>query len=177
MKYRKEPVRDYPEYQVDTEGNVYNKNGSLKAYSINPRGYASYTFCINGKCKTISGHTIVAKQFLPLDSYEGLQVNHKDGNKTNNNVDNLEWVTPHENAVHRHEVLGKNYGATHNLSKPIYSIDKKGCRTDYPGLRAACRTLVETELGKRTLEACRTGIWKALNGILKTYLGRKWFYQ
>ena len=45
-------------------------------------------------------HRLVALQFIPVESPELLVINHKDGNKLNNNVDNLEWVTSRENTLH-----------------------------------------------------------------------------
>jgi hypothetical protein len=45
-------------------------------------------------------HRLVAYMFLEEKNIGGKQINHKDENKENNNVENLEWVTPHENCVH-----------------------------------------------------------------------------
>ncbi|MGH1111214.1 NUMOD4 motif-containing HNH endonuclease [Bacillus paranthracis] len=63
-------------------------------------GYPTVTLTgEDGKRKTIAVHRLVASTFL--ESIEGKQVvNHKDGNKTNNHVENLEWVTHSENTLH-----------------------------------------------------------------------------
>ena len=45
-------------------------------------------------------HRLVAYMFLEEKNISGKQINHKDENKENNNVENLEWVTPHENCVY-----------------------------------------------------------------------------
>lgn len=50
--------------------------------------------------KVCSVHRLVMKAFCPCDGMDDLQINHKDGNKTNNNLDNLEWVTALENIRH-----------------------------------------------------------------------------
>ncbi|QQG33884.1 HNH endonuclease [Aeromonas phage ZPAH1] len=50
-------------------------------------------------------HRMVAMLFIPLNGcFDDYQVNHKDGNKTNNNVSNLEWVTNQENALHAYKI-------------------------------------------------------------------------
>lgn len=67
------------------------------------RGFASVSI----KDVTYPVHILVAKTFL-ADTYKpGLTVNHKDGNRFNNRVENLEWVTASENERHSYKVLGK----------------------------------------------------------------------
>lgn len=62
-------------------------------------GYKTTTLYINGKGKIHKVHRLVASVFI--DNPESKEfVNHKDGNKANNRVDNLEWVTAKENCVH-----------------------------------------------------------------------------
>lgn len=62
-------------------------------------GYEFCTICLNTYRKTIKIHRLVAMHFLPPVSGK-THVNHKDGNKKNNHVANLEWVTPSENISH-----------------------------------------------------------------------------
>lgn len=62
-----------------------------------------------GKQTTITVHRIVATHFIP--NPENLpQINHKDGDKYNNHVDNLEWCSPSENTLHAYRVLNKVFG-------------------------------------------------------------------
>ena len=64
--------------------------GKVLSLSKNANGYLKVVLSCNGKCKTIKVHRIVAEAFLP--NPDNLpQVNHKDEDKTNNSVDNLEW--------------------------------------------------------------------------------------
>lgn len=83
------------DYFVSDEGNVYsckyNQQSQLKP-RMNKRGYLYVNLCKNGKSKSVMIHRLVAKYFLP-NFNETLQVNHKDGIKTNNNISNLEMVT------------------------------------------------------------------------------------
>ena len=55
-------------------------------------------------------HRLVATAFFSSPDYRNLQVNHKDGNRTNNQLENLEFVTPKENCIHARDVLGKKPG-------------------------------------------------------------------
>lgn len=75
--------------------NTYSKKGKQR-----------YSF-VSIKDTTYAVHTLVAKAFLPESYKVGLVVNHKDGNKHNNCVVNLEWVTQSENEYHSYNVLGK----------------------------------------------------------------------
>ena len=65
-------------------------------------GYYQICTCVNGINKNIKVHKAVAETFLP--NPDGLRdVNHKDGNKLNNNLDNLEWVSHRDNTMHAFE--------------------------------------------------------------------------
>lgn len=73
--------------------------GGIKAQKRNRNGYLEVTLWKDNCQYTRSVHSLVAQTFLGV--YEGLEVNHKDGNKTNNHVDNLEWVTRQQNIADR----------------------------------------------------------------------------
>lgn len=83
-------------YQVSSKGNVRNKHTNrILAQWIHDGRYKRVSF--NGKGHRV--HRLVALYFIdnPLNKEE---VNHIDGNKFNNNVENLEWVTGEENNIH-----------------------------------------------------------------------------
>lgn len=71
----------------------------LKPHLNANKGYLQITLTKNPKSWSTTVHRVVADAFVPKPR-EGLQVNHKDGNKLNNNADNLEWVTPKDNIRH-----------------------------------------------------------------------------
>lgn len=68
-------------------------------YNKSNRGYLQVCLTKEGKSKTYTVHRLVAKAFLP-NLKNKKQVNHIDGNKENNSIDNLEWVTSSENNKH-----------------------------------------------------------------------------
>lgn len=88
-----------PEYLVSDKGEIYSIRRG-KILSLHDRGgYSSVMFCVKGEKKRVNVHREVAKAFLP-NPLNLPQINHIDGDKKNNNVSNLEWVTSSENAQH-----------------------------------------------------------------------------
>lgn len=69
---------------------------------IDKDGYHIVALTHNGRKKTFKIHRLVAQYFIP-NPFDKPMVNHKDGNKINNNVFNLEWVTDWENVIHAKE--------------------------------------------------------------------------
>lgn len=113
------------EYLVDSDGYILSKRNHhpLKP-STNPKGYQTVNLMINGKRVGLAVHTAVARAFCEGYDQEK-QVNHKDGNKQNNNYNNLEWTTPTENIRHAIEVLGYSKKEEHNPnSKAVVGYDK-----------------------------------------------------
>lgn len=86
-------------------------------------GYLAVGLRKFNKKKTITVHKLVANAFIKKENINHV-VNHKDGIKTNNHVDNLEWVTVAENNLHAYRVLGKKApdkkGKENKLSKKIF---------------------------------------------------------
>jgi hypothetical protein len=87
-------------YFVSDKGDVLNKrNGITRKASVTKWGYARVSFYINGKVRNYPVHRLVASAFLPNPDNLPV-VNHIDGNKLNNCVDNLEWCTYAHNVRH-----------------------------------------------------------------------------
>ena len=95
----------YENYYASKDGDVYS---AITKKCLSPKydkdGYCEYGLTIDGKIKYVRGHRIIAETFLP-NTEEKPTVNHKDGNKSNNSVNNLEWATYSENNHHRYDVL------------------------------------------------------------------------
>lgn len=93
-------IEDFPNYEVSNQGRVRNmKTGNMLTVKIGRDGhYSSVFLCNNGHENTQRVHRLVAEAFL--GKRPGMMVNHIDGDKLNNNVDNLEWCTAKENNIH-----------------------------------------------------------------------------
>ena len=152
-------IKDYEgEYAITRDGRVwsYKSNKFLKHGLV--KGYHRVCLCKEGKCKNFRVHRLVAQTFIP--NPEGLpEVNHKDEDKSNNNVNNLEWCSYEYN---------NNYGtrterAAKKQSIPVYCIELNKI---FYGARQAAR-----ELGLDN-----SSIIKCCKGKAKTHKGYHFRY-
>lgn len=90
-------VKDYPNYEVSNMGRVRNKEGKILCFETTEKGYFRVDLTNNEGRKHFKVHRLVASAFIPNDN-NFPQINHKDENKQNNTVDNLEWCTNWYNA-------------------------------------------------------------------------------
>lgn len=99
------PIKNYEGlYEISNFGNVRRlrfingkhnfEHTKMCKLTLNTYGYITVNLCKNGKANTKRVHRLVAETFLGESK---LQVDHIDGNKSNNRIDNLEYVTPKEN--------------------------------------------------------------------------------
>ena len=98
-------------YEVSNLGNVKNsKTGLIRKCCLEKNGYSSIRLYINGLGKTRTIHQLVAEAFLnhKPSKYE-LVINHRDFNRSNNDVNNLEIVTTRENANQKHLKSSSQY--------------------------------------------------------------------
>lgn len=119
-------------YSIAEDGNIYSHprkgsgghHGKWLLPCKGTNGYLYITLCKNIKKKKFSIHYLVANTFL-VNFLNKPQINHKDGNRMNNCVSNLEFVTASENGLHSYEYLNRKptcamkgkIGRKHNKSK------------------------------------------------------------
>lgn len=126
------PIEGYDGiYEISSLGNVvsnYSGKRKILKQSLMTSGYKFIRVKKDGKYKNLSVHRLIATHFLENpNSYE--QVNHKDGNKLNNDISNLEWCTRSQNIKHMYDMGLKSYrplhykgkfGSEHNRSKSVF---------------------------------------------------------
>ena len=113
---------NYYQYTVYSNGVIYNNtSGKIIKFTKNKAtGYYQACIRINKAPATVYLHRILAELFIPKTSLDQVEVNHINGNKEDNRLENLEWVTSKENAKHFREKLLKTGTYT-----PISSIQKQ----------------------------------------------------
>lgn len=128
LKERGFDIRPFHQYYVSSCGKVFGCTGEEMEQETTNRGYKRISLSINGKHERWSVHRLVALLFIP-NPEQKLQVNHKDGNKENNDISNLEWCTASENVQHAFDTglrvvpKGKYLGKNNKLSKPFVCVE------------------------------------------------------
>ena len=143
----------YNSYKVNEKGEVFSlkRNKKMKT-SINHKGYEQIYICVNGKKKTTFVHRLVALAFIP-NPKNLPQVNHKDGNKLNNNVDNLEWVSDNTNQIHA-------FRNNLKIRKPVVMLNlNTGEEKDFESIKACADYIGTTQYN----------ISRVCSGIRKRY--------
>ena len=162
-EWRKIP--GYENYEVSNTGRVVNNNFNRKGIRKEmtykkSRGYPAVSLFRNGKGKDITVHRLVAQAFIPNpDNLR--EVNHIDGNKVNNNVDNLEWCTREENMEH-----AKRNGLSYQRNRSIVAIFPDGTKIEYKSTVEASEKL---GISKPTILRNLKGIFKNSKGLVFKY--------
>lgn len=158
-------IVDYEDlYQVSNFGRVKSfqrKKVRIIKPSLDSGGYANVRLSKGGMAKNYNVHVLVARAFVAnLDNKP--EVNHKNGNKWDNQVDNLEWVTDSENKYHAYQIgLRKEpQGEAHRMAK-LTNAEVLYCRKVY---KFRDKEFSMTALARK-FGVCRQAIEHIIKGI------------
>jgi len=178
-------IKDFPDYYITDNGDVYSRiyhpiqNPGTRFRKVKPclsnrGGYLRVTLCKDGKHYTKRIHRLVAEHFIPNPENKP-QINHKNGVKTDNRVENLEFCTCSENVLHAFRVLHRKpsraflgrFGKSHPLSKVIQQIQDGKVIAEFYGSGEASR---ETGIVARNIRSVCEGKRDLAGGF-------KWQYK
>lgn len=148
--------------KLDNRGRTYKRH-SLLSFNADRNGYQK-AWLWNRNARKRDGypiHRLVAEYFIGPCPPEKNEINHKDGDKGNNHVDNLEWVTHRENMQHSWRELGRKAARGSRASKA------KLAESDIPVIRA----LIQKGVSERKI-AKRFGVSHVTIGQIKR--GKAW---
>ena len=152
-------IEKYPNYDASSEGRIRNrKTGRILKTNTSETGYERLSLSKNSHQTTERVHRIIADTFIDGD-HTGLDVNHIDGDKSNNCIDNLEFCTRQENIQHAFRT-----GLSHGSRKKAVRIIETGEEFD------------STNECAIAIGADRTQIKDCLHGKCKTYKGLHFEY-
>lgn len=163
------PLKDYEKsYEVSSFGRIKRKYIIKTKIIKGGKNVSGLTIRMENK-KQFYIHRLVAETFIPNPQNKP-QVNHIDGNRWNNHIDNLEWVTQNENIKHSHDFLKREYlayGENHKNSKTISQYDLQGNLINvYGSVHEASRQL---NIQFTNIARCGRGERKTAGGFLWKY--------
>ena len=164
------PIKDFENYEISSLGQVHNtKTGRMLKLTIKG-GYMFTGLSEKCKGKTFPVHRLVALAFIENPENKP-QVNHKDKNRSNNNVSNLEWSTALENNLHR----SKGVVQTTNQNIKIWRVNKDtGEKLEfYTSIYLAATWCFENKYSD-SMHNARGSISCSVRGVYHQSCGFKW---
>ena len=181
------PIKGFPAYLISNRGRVWSLNrdekwgkfyrtrqGRFLIPRLGNQGYLYVGLCKNGRVYTKKIHRLVAENFIP-NPYGYSVVNHRDEDRTNNDVNNLEWCTTTYNVTYG-GAIGKRQGSLINSgwSKSVCKYTKDGILlAKFVSISEAARSVLSTQ----TLDGARGAICSCCRGKRKSYCGFIWKYE
>ena len=153
-------IKDYSLYLISSCGRVMNKRTKrlLKQYQNNSGGYYCVNLWKDNHGKNFSVHSLVYSNFTDDFDLYGFVINHKDGNKHNNNLYNLKKITYQENNIHAVYKI-----QTNKSNKSIYQLNEnQEIINEFPSIAAAQRQLNIANISRAIKKQGRAGgfYWK-----------------
>ena len=173
-------IDGFPNYRIHRDGTIesrYMPKTSKTSAVWRPiqhvidsssTGYFLVTLCHEKKRQNKRVHRLLMEAFVPNPEGKA-HVNHIDGNKENNALENLEWATPQENAIHA-TALGLNTAATEASMVKVDQYSK--CKSIFIATHDSLH-----EAGRAVPSAAWQNIWKVCNEKRHTAGGFHWKYS
>lgn len=159
------PIANYHNYEISNFGSVRNiKTKRLIKKSIHYLGYVRYALFNNSKRTYVYAHRLVANHFLENAS-NLKEVNHVDGNKQNNNIENLEWTSKQQNTDH-----AINNGLKSKIIQKSKQVKQYSLNGDLIQVFESSRSAA------KILQISQSGISAACNEKIHTYKNFIWKY-
>jgi len=115
-------IEGYEHYKINIEGEILSKTGRIITGTSDSSGYIRVTMQSDSNVNLATAkHRVVARTFLPNPENKPY-INHKNGIRDDNRVENLEWVTQKENVTHAH----KNGLIKTSSGRPVYQLELNG---------------------------------------------------
>jgi hypothetical protein len=168
-------INDYDNYEVSNIGNVRNKKTGRILRPANKGGYLIIGLYKNSKSKIFQVHRLVTSAFIPNPENKP-QINHLDKNRSNNNIENLQWTTALENNIHRS--LGVIQTTNQNVSIWRINRDTNEKLQLYNSILEAAQWLLNNNCSiTSSLHNLHSNISCAVRGVYKTCCGFKWMVK
>ena len=170
-------IYNYDNYMIDENGNIFNKttNKYLKG-SIGENGYKYYRLSQDNHKKMYYAHRLVAEHFLNNPNNFPV-VNHIDGNKLNNNINNLEWVTYSENTKHWKDNSNGIRRQTEYYQEDLPNEIWKEFENYYVSSLGRIRHKEKNNLLKPSITCGYYKVRLSNNGLVKDYMIHQLVYQ
>lgn len=143
-----------------TNGSTRLCKGLILKNKIDKDGYNTVELWIKGKKNTKRCARLVGQNFIP-NPHNKPEINHKNGNRSNDAIGNLEWSTVSENRLHSHRILKRKIGT----EREIQALNTKGEVLHFDSIKAAERAGFH-----------RNSIYECLNGNYSHHRGFIWSY-
>jgi hypothetical protein len=170
-------IEEAPGIYIYDDGRIWSKKQQrFLSTSLDEKGYVKVSLWVDKKVKTMKIHRLVAKYFVP-NPYNYKEVNHKDEDKTNNCVSNLEWCTRKYNVNYGSRLRKVSQSMLNNtaISKRILQYDKNGnFINEYPSAHEAARQLGKISVhGYQNILMCAWDKTKTAYGYIWKFADEK----